>query len=180
MSTLTQQEAMAADALFQARVTAAMVTGAAAVLAEDNDTEHPISFAMKTALATQVMQNPAPLMPRFALAVATNPGVSQAATSIMSISQVVSGLPTTIATYQDTGFAGGEIVEIAGAADQAVNGCWETTVVSATSFSIPILTTTMSGAGGTVSLQPTDDDITTAIASVWADLAGVTPANSGT
>lgn len=180
MSTLTQQAAMAADPMFQARVSAAMVTGAAAVLAEANETGTPVSFALKTALATSVIQDPTPLVPRFALAVATNPGVSEAAGAIMSIAQITAGLPTIIGVYQTTNFAGGEIVEITGTADPVVNGTWAVTVVNPTAFSIPVLTSIMNSAGGQVSLQPTDADISTAVAAVWADLAGVTPATAGT
>lgn len=176
MSTFAQQAALATDPQFLARLRAAMVSGAIAVLTEAQDNAHPQREALRQALASSVVQDPAPWMPRFAWAVTTNPAVAAAAGGLFSIASTSEALPSVIAVNQTTNFAGGEIVEIAGALDPAVNGTWAVTVFNPTAFTIPVLGTIAGGAGGTASLQATDADITTAVSAAWNSVAGVTNA----
>lgn len=174
MSTFAQQAAVAADPGFLARLRAAVVLGAVEILGEPRNPAAPQTELLRQALASSVVQDPAPWLPRFAWAVATNPAVANAAGGLFSISQTSNVLPCVVGVFQTTGFAGGEIVEITGATDPAVNGTWTVTVVNPTAFSIQALGTETGGAGGTVSLQATDADITSAVSQVWNSVAGVT------
>ena len=181
MLTLTQQAAMAADPQFQARVRTAMLAEAAAVLAEANDTAHPVEFGLRMALATDVAQHGGGAhLEEFSWGAAASPAVAGAPGTVFTITTNSAAFPARVGVGQPTGFTGGEIVEIAGAGDPVLDGTWAATPVSQASFSIPVLGGVMAGPGGTVTLQPSDANIATAVGAVWNGIAGITPANAGT
>lgn len=177
MSTLTQQAALAVNPGFQARVRAAMITEAAAVLALPADTAHPQQYTLRTGLATAIMGNAAPYLERFAWAAATTPVVAQADMSLYGIASTAIGPPAVITTTAPiTNLATGAIVAIASAADPILNGSWPITVTGPSTFTIPVAGSAPGGAGGTVTDQPTDSGISSAVHAVWNDIAGITMA----
>lgn len=181
--TLAQQAALAVNPGFLTRVQAAMITGAAAQLATANDTQHPISYAKKMALGTAVIQNPTPTNPyisQFAWAVVTTTGTFTVGSTLTPIASTAVGPPAAITTAVAHGLSTGNTVTISGATDPLLNATWTITVTSTTAFTVPITGSLVGGASGSVSLQPLDSEINTAIASVWNYIAGITPINATT
>jgi|SRR6185437_8711249 len=173
MSTLTQQAALAVNPGFQQRIQAAIVTAAAAILAAAWDPGRPVTSQLRTDLALSVMQDATPWLTRFGWAVAVTPVVANADMSLSGIASTAAGPPAVITTTAAHGLGNGAVVSIAGAVDPVLNGTWQITVISATTFSVPVGGSETGGAGGTVTDQPTDTGISTAVSSVWNDLAGV-------
>jgi hypothetical protein len=183
MGTLAQQADLAADPQFQQRVQAAIQTAAANILAQAQGALGPQTYALRNALAASVMVNASDtpnLVIRFAWAVATNSTVSNdipAGPVPIEASQVQQGGPVLVSTLTANGLTTGQVVEIEGAADPAINDTWVITVINITTFSIPVLGTLAGGAAGTITVQPPDADIATAVAACWNAVAGV---NAGT
>jgi hypothetical protein len=183
MGTLAQQADLAADPQFQQRVQAAILTAAANILAQAQGGMGPQTYALRNALAASVIVNASDtpnLVTRFAWAVATNSTVAgdiPAAPIPIESSQVQQAGPVIITTFAASGLTNGQVVEINGAADPAINDTWVVTVITTTTFSIPVLGTTAGGAAGTITVQPPDADIATAVSACWNAVAGV---NAGT
>jgi hypothetical protein len=181
VSTLTQQAALAADPQFQARVQAAMVATASNIVLQTFASfggDGP-TYTLRESLATSILTSgAAPYLPRFAAAVAVNAVVvADIPASPVAITYSTAALPSVITTAAAHGLASGQIVEIAGhLVNTAVNGTWAVTVISTTTFSVPVAGSGIGGVSGTVTLQPPDADINTAVASVWNGIAGATVA----
>jgi chemotaxis response regulator CheB len=175
LSTLTQQAALAVSPGFQARVRAAMVTEAAAVLALPADPGHPQQAQLRGALALEVLTNPAPYLERFAWAcVTTAPVRDQIAPSLTGITVVTHGAPAAVTTSSPHGLATGATVVIDGTTG-GPNGTWSITVTGPSAFTIPVAVAADLPAGGTVTAQPDDPSISTAVHAVWSSIAGVQP-----
>jgi hypothetical protein len=178
VSTYAQQAALAGDPGFQARVKASMVTNANVILAvADADDARPRVFDMRCDLATAVIStDPVPFVPQFALACATTSAVrDEIAPSLTAIASTAPGPPAVITTAVAHGLADGATVAIAGAADPQVNGTWTIHVTGTTTFTIPVTGSLAGPAGGTVTAQPDDNAINSAVTTVWNMVAGVRP-----
>jgi hypothetical protein len=175
LSTLAQQAALAANPGFLARIQSAIVKAATALLAAPEDKGHPLTFKRVTDLATSVMTETDPWLARFGRACAVTSAVADADMSLYGIAGTTAGPPAVITTTAPHGMGNGAVVSIAGAADAILNGTWAILATGATTFTIPVAGTEIGAAGGTVTLQPTDTGINTAVASVWNDIAGVVP-----
>jgi hypothetical protein len=175
MASLAQQAALAASPLFAARVQAAIVTAAADILAAAQGDTGANTFALRTALAAQVMQGVTPaLLSRFCWAAATSPSVTQDIPPTgYAIAAAQGGMPAQITTTVANGFASGWNIEIDGCLDPVCNGTWVITVIDTTDFTIPVLGSAYVGPGGTATLQPSDTDINSAVAAAWSAVAGV-------
>jgi hypothetical protein len=177
VSTYAQQAALAVDLGFRARVRASMVTEANVILSGPDDSDaHPATFKARTGLALTVMTDPAPYLERFAWACATTSAVrDEIAPSLTAVASTAAGPPAVITTAAAHGLATGTTVAIAGAADPAVNGTWTITVTSTTTFTIPVVGSMAGAAGGTVTAQPDDNAVNSAVTTVWNMIAGVIP-----
>lgn len=174
---------LAADPLFQARVQAAMITAALQVATEAIGTMTVGDYGLRHTLATQILQgNPGqgrfvsgmvPWVSQFCWAVASNTTVAADLGAPVLIASTTDANPAQVTTASAHGLASGAFVEIAGATDPAVNGCWPVTVIDAENFTIPVPGTITGTAGGTVTVQPDDNDIEFAVDSVFGSIAGV-------
>lgn len=164
---------LAADTGFRSRVLAAMVTAALNVAAEAV-TQDPATYNMRHTLAVAILNNPGGYLDRFAWAVAANATVSGDVQAPVAIASSTAANPSAITTAAVHGLLTGDVAEIAGhLVNTAVNGTFPVTVTSATAFTVPALGNGAGGATGTVTKQPPDADIQTAVNSSFSDIAGV-------
>ena len=173
-ATLAQQAALAVDTAWRARVRAAMIAGAGAILAFGYTPGIPETYRRRADLATSVMQDAASFIDQFSWALVQDPNVNtNYATSLTGIASTAAGPPLTVTTSAPHGLSTGATVQITGAVDPAANGWWTITVTTTTAFTIPVAGTAAGTAGGMVVTGPSDAQVFTAVASVWSDLAGV-------
>jgi hypothetical protein len=173
VASLSDQAALALDTAFQARVKLALVAAATAVAGEAVGAFGSEHYNKRQRLAYAVLNAPDSQVQRFALATATNStvaggyGVPVAVTSSTAVNPSV----VTTATH---GLTTGDNVVIAGhLTNTAINGGWVVTVLTTTTFSVPVLGIG-SGTAGTVRKMPPDSDIAFTVSSIWDDMAGVT------
>lgn len=180
MSAWIQQAQLAGSAGFQERIQGAILAEAATVLASSPTAGFPVTFQLRTSLATQVVQNPAQYVTQFAWAVVGYGGGSGGTLSgdisdtMLSIS-ASSGTPCSVTTSAVHGLSTGQTVAIARMQDPNLFGTWTVTVTSTTTFTVPVAGSITATAGGSVQPQVSDSDIATAVAAVWSSMAGVTP-----
>lgn len=174
MASLSQMATLAEDSLFQARVKAAMLTAAVAVQGEAVGAMSSSVYQKRQTYATAVLTNPSAHIDRFAWGVASNATVAGGVGSPVLINSSTNVNPTVITTATH-GLATGDVVEITGhAANTNANGCWVVTVITSTTFSIPVPANGVGAITGTVTKQPPDGDIQFTVNSLFADFAGVT------
>jgi hypothetical protein len=137
------------------------------------------TYTLRETLATAILTGgAAPYLPRFAAAVAVNAViVADIPAAPVAIAYSTAALPSVITTLGAHGLTTGQIVEIANhLVNTAIDGTWSVTVLTTTTFSVPVLGSGIGGQSGTVTLQPPDADVNTAVASVWNGIAGATVA----
>jgi hypothetical protein len=164
--------------LSQAIVAGAVTQAAGTFSAAPSGTSLP-AYQMQQALAASILTGgvTAKLLGLFAAAVTCNATVaadlSNAVPVLIASSTAV--MPSAITTAAVHGLSTGNTAEISGhAVNTAVNGIWKVTVTSTTVFTVPVPGNAVGAATGQVTLQPPDADLDTAIAAVWADIAGAT------
>jgi hypothetical protein len=174
MGTLAVIATLAQETTFVQRVKSAMVTAALAVAGEAVSSMTTTVYGKRQQLAYAVLNAPDLYVSRFAWAVATNTTVSNSVGSPLAISSSTAANPSVVTTPAH-GYTSGDQVTITGhATNTAINGCWTITVLSTTTFSVPVLGTGAGGATGTATKQPIDSDIQFTVNSVWDDIAGRT------
>jgi hypothetical protein len=176
-----QQYTVTQDPFFLNRLSQAIVKGAVTQAAGTFYGSSAVSlpaYEMQQALAASILTGGVTsYLPRFAAAVACNATVAADLNNAVPvlIASSTQAMPSAITTSSAHGLSTGETAEISGhAANTAVNGIWLVTVTSGTVFTVPVPGTAVGSATGQVSLQPSDADLDTAIAAVWADVAGAT------
>lgn len=173
-SSLLNTANLANDPAFQGRVQAAMMTAAINVAAEAVGVQDANTYQMRHVLAIQVLNNPAGFLNRFAWAAASNATVSGDLGTPIGISSSTQALPTVITTASVHGLSSGQVVEISNhLVNTAANGTWPVTVLTTTTFSVPVAGNGVGTASGQVVLQPPDADIQFAVNSLWSDIAGI-------
>lgn len=184
MSTLTQQAALAQDPLFQTRVSAAMVAAAEIIAAQTfaqfqaTGGDGP-TYTLRGSLATLILTTGgAAVLPRFAFAAAVSPALAaDIAASPVAIAASTASLPSLVTTVHPHGLATGDIVSIANHLENTViNGSFAVTVIDGSAFTVPVLGTGFGGGTGTVTKQPSDADVATAVQGAWSGIAGATAA----
>jgi hypothetical protein len=93
----------------------------------------------------------------------------------VAISSSTNANPIVVTTAAVHGLSTGAVVEVSGhAVNTAANGSWTVTVLTTTTFSIPVVGNGVGGATGQVVKMPIDSDIQFQVNSVWDDVAGIT------
>lgn len=175
MASLNDQSSLAQDLNFQARIRLAVVAAATAVAGEAVGSFGDNQYDKRQRLAYTVLSSPDSQVARFAYAVATNATVAGGYGAPVAISSSTAANPAVITTAAAHGLATGDNVVVAGhATNTALNGGWVVTVLTTTTFSIPVAGTAAGGATGTVRHHPPDADIAFTVSSIWDDMAGVT------
>lgn len=167
-----EQVKLTNDQAFLDQVRIAMVTAAVAIQGEAVAGNSTTVFQKRQQLATKVLNDPDLYMGRFTLATAANAAIVRGNPIAIVSSTNVNPTVLTTATHS---LATGDIVTITGhLVNTAANGNWTITVISATTFSIPMLAAGVGGATGTVMKGPTDAAIQNQVNAVFNDIAGVT------
>jgi hypothetical protein len=167
-----EQAALARDEAFLDQVRVAMATAAIAIEGEAVGGSDTVVYGKREQLAAQVLNNPDGYLSRFAWAVVQNTAIVRG--SPVSIVSSTNANPIVLTTGTH-GLSTGAVVVVAGhAVNTAANGAWTATVLTTTTFSIPVLGNGVGGATGTVTKMPTDSDIQFQVNSVWNDIAGIT------
>jgi hypothetical protein len=175
-----QQYAVTQDPFFLNRLSLAVVKGAAAIAAETfagSGLSTPV-YQLQQALATSILTAGASkFLPLFAAAVACNSVVAADLGNAVPvlIASSTAAMPSVVTTAAAHGLTTGQTAEIANhLLNTSANGTWTVTEISSTTFSIPVPGNAVGGATGTVTLQPPDADLDTAVAACWLDIAGAT------
>jgi len=167
-----EQAALAADAAFQNQVKVAMMTAGIAIEGEAVGGQSNAVYQKRQQLATLVLNNPDGYLDRFVWSVVQNAAIVRGAPISVVSSTNANPIVVTTGTH---GLSTGAVVVISGhAVNTAANGAWTATVLSATTFSIPVVGVGVGGATGQVVKMPVDSDIQFQVNSVWNDVAGIT------
>jgi hypothetical protein len=173
MSTLIEQMGTAADAGFQSRVHAAILAEAQ-VIAAAAVTGDVATYTLRTALAAKILgASSTSMATTFAYAIAVTSGVAADIGVPVNIIDSSAASPAVIDTQSAHGLTTGGVGKVINTIDPVLSGTWPVTVVTSTQFTIPVAGTLSGTIGGTVTPQPTDADIATAVAAVWNAVAGI-------
>lgn len=173
-SSLITMANLAADTGFQSRVQAAMVTAGINVAAEAVGAQDTNTYQLRHQLAMAVLNSPATYLTRFTWAAAANVTVAGDIGAPVSIASSTAVNPAVVTTASVHGLTSGQFAEITGhLVNTTVDGTWPVTVLTTTTFSVPVAGVSAGAATGMVVVQPPDADIQFAINSVWSDIAGV-------
>lgn len=168
-----EQAALARDNAFLDQVRVAMATAAVAIQGEAVGGSDTVVYGKRQQLATAVLDNVDGLLGRFVWPVVSNVSIVRGAP--VAIASSTAANPTVITTAAVHGLATGAVVEISGhAVNTAANGAWTATVLTTTTFSVPVLGNGVGGATGSVVKMPIDSDIQFQVNAVWNDVAGIT------
>jgi len=179
-ATMCQQCVLAGDGSertgFRGRIYVAMVAAAVAVQGEAVGGQSAAVYNKRQTLATAVLSNPLAYLERFAIGAASNSTIGGDITAPVAISGSTAVNPSVVTTAAVHGMATGDCVQIIGhTINTAINGQWTVTVLTTTTFSVPVLGNGTGLASGTVTKQPPDADITNfGPFSQWNKFAGVT------
>lgn len=172
---MCSQAVLAADPGFRSRVYVALVAAAVSVAGESKAAMSDTVYGKRQALAYAVLTSPQAFVERFAVMAAANPTIGGDVVPPVSVTSSTNANPSVVTTAAAHGMATGDTVQIAGhATNIAINGQWTVTVLSTTTFSVPVAGVG-AGTGGSMTKQPPDADITNfGPFSMWNKAAGVT------
>lgn len=174
MASLINTATLALDSGFRQRVEAAMTTAATSVAAEAIGAQTPTVYQTRHILATEVLNNPSAYLDRFAWVVAANATVSGELGAPVAIASSTAADPAVVTTAAVHGYSTGDVVEISGhLVNTSLEGTWPVTVLTATTFSVPVLGVGVGAATGVCVKMPPDADIQFAVNSNWSNMAGV-------
>lgn len=179
MAALCQQAILAGDGNersgFRGRIYVAMVAAAVAVAGEAVGALSSVVYQKRQALALAVLSNPLAYLERFTIGAASNSTIGGDISAPVAITSSTGVNPSVVTTTAAHGLATGDTVEIVGhATNTAINGQWVATVLTTTTFSVPVLGIG-AGTGGTVTRQPSDSNIANfGPFAQWNKFAGVT------
>lgn len=168
-----EQAALARDAGFLDQLKVAVATAAVAVQGEAIGGHNSTQYQKRQQLATAVLLNIDSAVARFTWPVVQNAAITRGAP--FSIASSTNANPIVVTTSAAHGYSTGAVVEISGhAVNTAANGSWTATVLTTTTFSIPVVGNGVGTASGQVVKLPLDSDIQFQVNAVWDDIAGVT------
>lgn len=168
-----EQAALANDTWFQYQVKVAMATAAVSIAGEATTGMTSTVYQKRQTLADAVLNNPGSFLDRFTWAVVQNAAITRGGQ--IAIASSTNASPIVITTGAAHGYSTGAVVAIYNhAVNTAANGAWTATVLTTTTFSIPVVGVGAGTATGYVVKLPIDSDVQFQINSVWNDIAGVT------
>lgn len=170
-----KQTALATDVTFQSRVRAAMFIALVATQGEAVGGMSSTVYQKRQTFAEKALANATAYVERFSWATATNSNVGAVITNPVAIASSTAVNPAVVTTGAVHGLTSGDTVVIVGhATNTSLNGGWIATVLTTTTFSIPVLGIAAGSATGTATRQPTDVDIQVTVNGLISDFAGVT------
>lgn len=160
---------------FNWRIRTAMVRVAIAVSTEVQASLTMNAWVKRRQLATRIIQSPDAMLGSFVAAVAADPGNALSWYSLIGITLSTNASPSVLTTPTHS-LTTGDVVEVSNhLVNTAINGTWPVTVISTTTFSIPMPANGIGGASGTVQRQETDANLTFTLNSVFSAVAGLAP-----
>lgn len=168
-----EQAALARDTGFNDQVRVAMATAGVQIQGEAVGGMSTTKYGKRQQLATKVLNDPDAYLNRFVWAVVQNGAIARG--NPVAIQSSTNANPIVVTTAAVHGLSTGNVVVIAGhLVNTAANGAWTATVLTTTTFSIPVVGIGVGTATGSVVKMPIDSDIQFTVNSVWDDIAGVT------
>jgi hypothetical protein len=172
---LIKQAMLAQDTVFRQRIEMAMFVAMTAVQGEAVGAQSTAVYGKRQTYSLAVLTSPNAHVDRFAWAVASNSTIAAAIASPVAISSSTNANPIVVTTAAAHGYTTGDTVAIVGhLVNTSAVGGWIITVLTTTTFSIPVAGVGVGGATGTVTKQPNDSDIQFTVNSLISDFAGVT------
>jgi hypothetical protein len=160
------------DLYFRKIVYVAMATAGINVAGEALGGMSPNKYVKRQTLARAVLTAPEQWVAQFALAVVQNPAV--ALSPPVNISSSTNAFPIVVTTAAAHGLSTGNSARVEGhLVNTSAVGTWPVTVLTSTTFSIPVAGVGAGGATGRVLKLPQDDAVQFTADSIWDDLAGV-------
>jgi len=173
--TLGQGQQVLNDAGYVQRIRGAMIRAAIAVSTEAIGTLTATAWLKRRQLAIRILNNPDAFVADFAAGFAADPASSLTWYKPLNITSSTSADPSVVTTPTH-GLTTGDPVGIIGhLVNTNINGLWIVTVISATTFSVPVPGNGTGGATGTVDRQETDANIAFTINSLFSAIAGLLP-----
>lgn len=174
--TLGQGAQMIASTGYQARIRGAMVRAAITVAAEAQGANTANAWLKRRQLAAAILKNPDSYLADFLAAIAADQFTPLTWFAPVLISSSTTANPTVITTAVVHGLTTGDVVEIANhATNTNANGTWVATVVTTTTFSVPINGNAAGGATGTAMKADTDANLVSNANQVFSPIAGLLP-----
>lgn len=171
MAVYVEQAIRAQNNSFRNQVRIAMVSTARDIAGESKNGLTDAKFGKRQALAYQVLNNQDGYLDRFAWLVAANTALSTFSPKAISSSTAVAPSVITVTAH---GYSTGDSIEVAGhLVNTNANGAWNITVLTANTFSIPVLGNGAGTATGYVVKLLLDSDIQFTVNAVFDDIAGV-------
>lgn len=161
---------------FRDRVYISMIASAEAVAGEAKAALSDAVYGKRQNLALRVLSDPLSFIERFAAGAAANSTIGADVSPPVAITSSTAATPSVITTAAVHGMSTGDTVQILGhLVNTAVNGQWTVTVLTTTTYSVPVSGSGVTPTGGTSTRQPTDSNITNfGPFSQWNKFAGVT------
>lgn len=173
--TLGQGSQLSDSVSFNNRIRVAMLRAAIAVSTELQGSLTGNAWAKRRQLSTRILNSPDAMLRSFVGAVSADPGSALLWFNAIGITSSTNASPS-VFTTPTHGYTTGDIVEIANhLVNTNGNGTWPVTVISATTFSIPMPANGIGGATGTVQKMETDSNLAFTVNSVFSAIAGLLP-----
>lgn len=174
--TLAQGAQLANSASFLSRVRSAISQAALDVAAETQGSLSANAWAKRRLLAIRILNGPDSLVSAFAAAVAADPSSGLPWWDPVAVASSTAADPSVVTTASAHNLSTGDVVAIVGhEGNTAVNGTWDATALSATTFSVPQPGTGTGTASGTAQEQMSDGDLQFTVNSVFSAVAGLMP-----
>jgi hypothetical protein len=173
--TLGQGQQVLNDTAYVQRIRGAMIRAAIAVSTEVKGTLTDNAWLKRRQLAIRILNNPDALVTAFAAAYAADPATSLTWYPPLNITSSTNVNPSVVTTPTH-GLTSGDVVNIEGhTVNTNINGLWVATVISATTFSVPMPGNGTGLATGKVTRQETDANIAFTVNSLFSAIAGLLP-----
>jgi hypothetical protein len=170
----SKQAALAGNSTFRARVELAVFDTMVAVEGEAQAAMGNIKWQKRQQYALAVLTNPAIYLDRWVKAVAEDATVGAAINNPVSITSSTNANPTVLTVPSGHGIVAGDTVDVVGhAVNTNANGGWIVSATTATTITLPTAGNGAGTATGTVTKQPTDIQINSAITARIDKFAGV-------
>lgn len=164
---------LSSDNGFKKQVGMSMITAAVSVAGENKASMSDVKYSKRQRLAFDVLNQPTSLLSQFSLGVVQNAAIAMGST--INISSSTNAFPVVVTTAAAHGLSTGNAVRIQDhLTNTAINGWWEITVLTTTTFSVPVVGVGVGAASGRVARLPLDSDVQFTVNSLWDDMAGVT------
>jgi hypothetical protein len=173
--TLAQGQQVLDDPGYVKRIRGAMIRAAIAVSTEAVGSLTTTAWLKRRQLSIRIMNNPDAYLADFAAGFAADPATSLTWYLPLTITSSTNASPSVVTTPTHS-LTTGDVVSIDGhLVNTNINGVWIVTVISATTFSVPMPGNGAGVATGKVTRQETDANIAFTINSLFSAVAGLLP-----